>query len=334
MQPTGWDEEESHDNGWNEEASYYNEWDATFQDVYRCYPLSSTEVSNLENGGKIIMPDSALNLLAYCEIEYPMLFELRKPSAERVTHCGVLEFTADEGMIYMPQWMMENMHLQEGDNVILRSANVPRATYVKLQPHTKDFLDLYNIRSILEYSLRSFSCLTTGDTIMISFNKKKYYIDVVETKPSHAVSIIETDCEVDFAQPLDYTEPEKQLPCASSHKGNTEAHDDSAKKTAQIIPFSGSGRRLDSKPCTQSVQEISSSMLKDQQTETETKNLDSNSRPSRRKSGKLVFGSDANASKIQSHAKASLESTNQESSQNEELPKFQAFTGKKYSLRN
>lgn len=51
--------------------------------------------------------------------------------------------------------------------------------------------------------------MTTGDTIMVLYNNKKYYIDIVETKPSSAVSIIETDCEVDFAPPLDYKEPEK-----------------------------------------------------------------------------------------------------------------------------
>ncbi|CAK8533325.1 unnamed protein product [Lathyrus sativus] len=36
-----------------------------------------------------------------------------------------------------------------------------------------------------------------------------YYIDMVETKPSPAISIIETDCEVDFAPPLDYKEPKR-----------------------------------------------------------------------------------------------------------------------------
>lgn len=66
----------------------------------------------------------------------------------------------------------------------------------------------------LETSLRSYSCLTTGDTIMVAYNNKKYYIDIIETKPSYAVSIIETDCEVDFAPPLDYKEPEKPAPSA------------------------------------------------------------------------------------------------------------------------
>lgn len=42
---------------------------------------------------------------------------------------------------------------------------------------------------------------------MVNYNNKRYYIDVEEAKPANAISIIETDCEVDFAPPLDYTEP-------------------------------------------------------------------------------------------------------------------------------
>jgi ubiquitin fusion degradation protein 1 len=52
---------------------------------------------------------------------------------------------------------------------------------------------------------------------MVAYNSKKYYIDIVETKPSHAISIIETDCEVDFAPPLDYKEPEKPKPTVPSN---------------------------------------------------------------------------------------------------------------------
>lgn len=46
---------------------------------------------------------------------------------------------------------------------------------------------------------------------MVAYNNKKFYIDIIETKPSAAISIIETDCEVDFAPPLDYKEPERPL---------------------------------------------------------------------------------------------------------------------------
>lgn len=77
------------------------------------------------------------------------------------------------------------------------------------------FIFAYSFCS-LETTLRSYSCLTTGDTIMVPYNNKKYYINIVETKPSSAISIIETDCEVDFAPPLDYVEPEKPAVSTSS----------------------------------------------------------------------------------------------------------------------
>lgn len=54
---------------------------------------------------------------------------------------------------------------------------------------------------------------------MVPYNNKKFYIDIVETKPSAAISIIETDCEVDFAPPLDYKEPEKPLKSKVSPEG-------------------------------------------------------------------------------------------------------------------
>jgi len=42
---------------------------------------------------------------ASLHIDYPMLFELHNAATERVSHCGVLEFIAEEGMIYMPYWV-------------------------------------------------------------------------------------------------------------------------------------------------------------------------------------------------------------------------------------
>lgn len=43
----------------------------------------------------------------------------------------------------------------------------------------------------LETTLRRYSCLTTGDSILINYNNKRYFIDIFETKPQRAVSIIE-----------------------------------------------------------------------------------------------------------------------------------------------
>ncbi|GMH02801.1 hypothetical protein Nepgr_004640 [Nepenthes gracilis] len=309
---------------------------ASFEQTYRCYPASFIEKPQIESGDKIIMPPSALDRLASLHIDYPMLFELRNDAANRVSHCGVLEFIAEEGMIYMPYWMMENMLLQEGDIVGVKNVTLPKGTYVKLQPHTKDFLDISNPKAILETTLRNFSCLTIGDSIMVAYNNKKYYIDIIEAKPSNAISIIETDCEVDFAPPLDYKEPEKP---AASGLSKSPAQDEGAAAEAELKfnPFSGSGRRLDGKPGKYQPAPVSSSLSQHKQpavpnAAAQSASQSSSQSSSRQSQGKLVFGSNVNRGPKEMVQKEPEKSSNQEQTQKEEL-KFQPFTGKKYSLK-
>lgn len=53
--------------------------------------------------------------------------------------------------------MMQNLVLQEGDAVRLRSVPLPKGTYVKLQPHTTDFINISNPKAVLETTLRGCS---------------------------------------------------------------------------------------------------------------------------------------------------------------------------------
>ncbi|CAL9129434.1 unnamed protein product [Musa textilis] len=316
----------------------YNYYGNSFEQTYHCYPASFIDKPQLEIGDKIIMPPSALDRLASLHIDYPMLFELHNAATERVSHCGVLEFIAEEGMIYMPYWMMQNLLLQEGDIVRVKNATLPKGTYVKLQPHTKDFLDISNPKAILETTLRNFSCLTTGDSIMVAYNNKKYYIDIVETKPSSAISIIETDCEVDFAPPLDYKEPERPHTSLTRSNAPEQAHHDlqnEAEVEKKFTPFVGVGRRLDGKPSKENTPSVGSS-VKDNKSETinGTKQLspsNSEGSSSRQAKGKLIFGSNANHIPKEGPKVAPKEANDQP--EKKEEPKFQAFTGKKYSLK-
>ncbi|KAH9657138.1 hypothetical protein KPL70_022926 [Citrus sinensis] len=278
-----------------------------------------------------------------------MLFELRNNAAERVSHCGVLEFIAEEGMIYMPYWMMENLLLQEGDIVRVKNVTLPKGTYVKLQPHTKDFLDISNPKAILETTLRNYSCLTTGDSIMVAYNNKKYYIDIIETKPSNAISIIETDCEVDFAPPLDYKEPEKPIASASSRATAKASGFCSVSKPMPIglflfttepkfSPFTGVARRLDGKPLTYQPPPVPSLGSKDKQPATSNgtgqPSAGSTSQNAARQSqGKLVFGSNASLHPKETQKPVAEKEIKQELPEKKEEPKFRPFTGKKYSLK-
>ncbi|KAL6526051.1 hypothetical protein OROHE_015575 [Orobanche hederae] len=307
----------------------------SFEQTYRCYPASFIDKAQIENGDKVIMPPSALDRLASLHIDYPMLFELRNGAAERVSHCGVLEFIAEEGLIYMPYWMMENLLLQEGDIVRVKNVTLPKGTHVKLQPHTKDFLDISNPKAILETTLRNFSCLTTGDSIMVAYNNKKYYIDIVESKPSNAISIIETDCEVDFAPPLDYKEPEKPALSTPTGKSPVQGEEPAEETEPKLIPFTGVGRRLDGKPLKTSPP-VTSSASQNKTVNvssgggTATASSSGSQGTNRQSQGKLVFGS--NASQPRETQKETSKEAKPETPKSEE-PKFQAFSGKKYSLK-
>ncbi|XP_065273593.1 ubiquitin recognition factor in ER-associated degradation protein 1 isoform X1 [Emys orbicularis] len=184
-----------------------------FSTQYRCFSVSMlagpNDRSDVEKGGKIIMPPSALDQLSRLNITYPMLFKLTNKNSDRMTHCGVLEFVADEGICYLPHWMMQNLLLEEGGLVQVESVNLQVATYSKFQPQSPDFLDITNPKAVLENALRNFACLTTGDVIAINYNEKIYELRVMETKPDKAVSIIECDMNVDFDAPLGYKEPER-----------------------------------------------------------------------------------------------------------------------------
>ena len=82
--------------------NFFNEIPRPFKTQYRCYSVSmlpGNERDDLEHGGKIILPPSALDQLTRLNIVYPMLFKLTNTASNRTTHCGVLEFVADEGKV-------------------------------------------------------------------------------------------------------------------------------------------------------------------------------------------------------------------------------------------
>jgi ubiquitin fusion degradation protein 1 len=172
--------------------------------------LSRPYSPHFQKGDKILLPPSAFDTLARLNVDYPMLFGLSCQSKGTMTHCGVLEFTAEEGSCYIPFWMMQNLLIEEGTVLTITNVSLPKATFVKLQPQHVDFLEISNPRAVLEHALRNFSCVTKGDVIQIPYNNKNYHFELKEVLPQNAACIIETDCDVDFDAPVGYKEPERE----------------------------------------------------------------------------------------------------------------------------
>lgn len=241
-----------------------------------------------------------------------MLFSITNNAKQITTHCGVLEFSAEEGRVYMPFWMQQHLQLKPGEIVSVKSAVVEKGDYVKLRPQQKAFIEISDPKAVLENKLRHFSCLTKGDTIMINYNNTQYLIDVLEVKSikgnTNVISIVETDVKVDFERPLDMPEsplPEQQVDFPIITKKKEE---EKKEEKQGFRPFIGTGRRIDGKPIKQ-IEPVVKEQPK-QQTTTTTKK------------SSFVFGS----SKKEPKTPVSTKTEN-------EKPKWTAFSGRGRTLK-
>ena len=178
-----------------------------FETEYGVFSVAMSGREGLEEGDKILLPPSAFDTLSRMVIDYPILFELTNEPLGKSTHCGVLEFTAEEGRCYMPFWMMQNLIIEEGAILKVKNVTLPKANFVKFRAQSVDFLDISNPKAVLEYTLRKYTCVTTGDMICLPYSGKNYYLEVTEVKPNGAASIIEADVNVDFDEPVGYKAP-------------------------------------------------------------------------------------------------------------------------------
>ncbi|KAK1660403.1 hypothetical protein QYE76_048562 [Lolium multiflorum] len=208
----------------NNEAEQDNfmDWEAYLQsqrsrNVYaqylRCRPMALLgwgSAADYDDGNRVVMPQSALDRLGSVEVEYPLVFKIHNAATPHLaSHVGVQEFVADEGFVHVPTHTMARLGLHHDADqlVLLTCTSLPKATHLKLRPHTSGFLKVKHPKELLEYNFARYSCVTVGDTVTVAEGDARYLLDVVEARPAHAVSTLETDCEVDFLPPLDYVEP-------------------------------------------------------------------------------------------------------------------------------
>jgi len=212
--------------------------------AYSVAMLPGRERENLSYGGKTIMPPSALANLTNLDLESPWMFQLRNPSnPAALTHAGVLEFIAEEGVVHLPYWMMKTLRLNEGDPIRITGTELPKGKLVKLQAQSVDFLEISDHKAVLEQALRNFSALTQGDIIEISYNSIKFGLLVMETTPGgEGISVLDTDLEVDFAPPVGYVEPERPkapAPATMASKLKIDLNSASAESSRSASSLSG-----------------------------------------------------------------------------------------------
>ena len=187
----------------------------------------------------------------------PVLFRILNVELNVYTHCGVLDFTAEEDTVILPTNMFNRLYLLEGQMVNLRNTELDEGKFIKIMPHLAEFIDYPNPMNILEESLRNYFCVTEGDTILVKCNSKCYDIDIVECKPKKEIYILNCDLEVE--SPKNYIELKKVEPNASANKGSTINHfqrirkltEEEIKQLMQDEKFRGHCVKIDGKKFTE-----------------------------------------------------------------------------------
>ncbi|CAB3406391.1 unnamed protein product [Caenorhabditis bovis] len=237
--------------------SYAGRFDVNFAAYGAVFLETATQekTEEIDNGGKILLPTSALDMLLRMNIQYPMLFKLTNPRHSRVTHAGVLEFSAPEGQAIIPHWMMIQLGLDDGETVHIETATLQKATFAKLKPMTLEFLNITNPKAFLEVELRKYACLTKGDRIPTSYAGQTVEFLVVDVKPANAVCIIECDLNLDFDTPEGYVEQPKAATTAPAVSAKPPAPPASAFTGVGQTVAGGQtirGKRLDSSRASES----------------------------------------------------------------------------------
>ena len=217
-----------------------------FVEIYTVGDPRTIHIPNrktFENGGKLILGHDILQRLLdknIIEEGKGMHFRIHSPAHKIVIHCGVLDFSGANTLLYAPSWIMEYCNIRPGDSVVIASINLEPGTFMKIQPQSTKFLEIDDPEAVLTNLLPNFSCIMRGQYLRFEHANIKYDIKILDTKPDVAVSLLNTNITVEFAEPVGYTEYlEEQKKKYLERKRLEEA-----KKADEAMGFIG-GRRLD-----------------------------------------------------------------------------------------
>ena len=184
---------------------------------YTCSSQSEELTSRVKYSNKILLPPSVLYNINNHQSQSQsqnsdnfgdvMFFGIKNLENEITEVCGVQEFSAPPGVVHIPYHIMEGMGITEGSKVEVSLYNPPNGSYVKLQPHKTEFIELSDPKAVLEKILsRDYPVVSQGQTIALYYKEldKVYHIDIVKAEPAEVIKIINVNLNVDFDPPKDY----------------------------------------------------------------------------------------------------------------------------------
>ena len=182
---------------------------------YACSSQNPEMIEKLKHSNKILLPESLLFELTkdnHDSLDNKLYFKISHLETGYGEVCGVHEFSSPPGVVHLPYHIMNSCSIGEGTNVKVELVSPPKGSFIKLRLHnSKEFSKLSNPKAVLEKIMSNdYPVVTQGQTIAIHYTdlNKVFMMDIVETKPSEVIEILNADINVDFDKALDYVEPE------------------------------------------------------------------------------------------------------------------------------
>lgn len=112
-------------------------------------------------------------------------------SIDTFTYCGVQDFTADDGLVYLPNHLLDQLAINGCDIVTVKYINnVPKGEFVVIEPLNKEIFDIKDLDKYLEKVISGYCVLYQNQVINFEHENNFYKILIKKIK---AVDDIETN---------------------------------------------------------------------------------------------------------------------------------------------
>jgi len=112
-------------------------------------------------------------------------------SIDTFCYCGVQDFTADEGLVYLPNHLLDQLAINGCDVVNVKYINnVPKGEFVVIEPLNKEIFDIKDLDKYLEKVISGYCVLYQNQVINFKYEDNNYKILIKKIK---AVDDIETN---------------------------------------------------------------------------------------------------------------------------------------------
>ncbi|KAL1507072.1 hypothetical protein AB1Y20_007933 [Prymnesium parvum] len=190
---------------------------AAFQQRFSCHEAAEDSLD--PSGGKVLLPHSCLTILAMALGELPATLLLRLTFHESSVYVSVADFIDDEkalslyradapphpplhppppwvngslAAVFVPRWVRSSLGCAKGAPLQLAVVSLPKATALKLQPHTDGFVAAVHaqgddVREVLTSLLNRLTAVGVGDVLSLRLGGERHAVDVLGVRGLPAV---------------------------------------------------------------------------------------------------------------------------------------------------